>query len=407
MHEALRQTLKRAASATTAAPALASPAARRASSASPPLRRFFFLARVMRTPRLLAALLGGIPLPLRAHVNGDAAHDAQARLLAREFAPVRVALLRHAVAETPSAVGGGGGGAQSATPLVGAFGRFSPAVRVRSDGTFLCVESNGLPAHAMMVGITAWQQQVPLPQPYTGANAWRIPLKPVPSPNPVSIKNRFLRGAIALAANGVPIFNPQNNRGEISQEIGELDQWGGHCGRADDYHYHAAPLHLQRVLGPALPVAYALDGYAIYGLAEPDGAAPQGLDAFNGHETAALGYHYHASEKYPYVNGGFHGVVVEKDEQVDPQPRAQGVRPALTALRGARIVGFEGSPGQTASRLTYTVNGTPAAVTYEALGGGRWKFQFANADGSAKEETYRAGERGGGGGGKQKGKKRE
>ncbi len=347
---------------------------------------------------LLAALLSGVGSALRAHVIGDAAHDVQARLFAREFAPVRVALLRHAVAESPVGFGGGGG-AQSTTPLTEMFGRFAPAVRVRAVGDVLLVESNGLPAHPMMVGITAWQQQVPLPQPYTGANAWRIPLKPVPSANPVSIKGRFLRGAIALAANGIPIFNPQNNRGEISAEIGELDQWGGHCGRADDYHYHVAPLHLQALLGERLPVAYALDGYAIYGLTEPDGAPPQGLDAFNGHETAALGYHYHASKKYPYVNGGFHGVVVEKDEQVDPQPRAQGVRPALTGLRGAKITAFEGTPGSTPSKLSYTVNGRPASVAYTSLGGGQWKFQFANADGSTKEETYRASERGGGGGG--------
>ena len=105
----------------------------------------------------------------------------------------------------------------------------------------------------------------------------------------------FLRGAIALAANGIPIFNPQNNRGEVSADIGELDQWGGHCGRADDYHYHAAPLHLQTVLGKGQPIAYALDGYAIFGLTEPDGSAPAQLDAFNGHATPALGYHYHAS----------------------------------------------------------------------------------------------------------------
>src|SRR5581483_8224759 len=164
---------------------------------------------------------------------------------------------------------------------------------------FLYVESDGMPSHNMMVGITAWQQQVPLPQPYTGGNAWRIPLNPVPSANPPSIKNRFLRGAIALAANGIPIFNPQNNRGELSQEIGELDQWGGHCGRADDYHYHAAPLHLEVIVGKGKPIAFALDGYPIYGLSEPDGSAPANLDSFNGHDLGGLGYHYHGSLKYP------------------------------------------------------------------------------------------------------------
>src|SRR5215213_4712059 len=65
-----------------------------------------------------------------------------------------------------------------------AFEAFAPRVKVRWDERFLFVESNGLPAHNMMIGITAWQQQVPLPQSYTGANAWQIPLVPVPSKEP-------------------------------------------------------------------------------------------------------------------------------------------------------------------------------------------------------------------------------
>lgn len=346
----------------------------------------------LKPPLLTFAVALAFASIVHAHVIGDAAHDAAARRFAREFAPVQVALLRTATAESMMETGEG---VRSLPAEM--FGTFSPAVRVRVVGDVLLVESNSLPAHPMMIGITAWQQQVPLPQPYVGDNAWRIPLHPQPSPHPVSIKNRFLRGAIALAANGIPIFNPQNNRGEVSLDIGELDQWGGHCGRADDYHYHVAPLHLQATLGPRLPLAYALDGYPIYGLTEPDGSAPQRLDAFNGHEAGGLGYHYHASQSYPFVNGGFHGVVVERDEQVDPQPRAQGVRPALPALRGARIVRFEGTPGQTTSKLSYTVSGQPASVTYSALGAGQWRFQFASADGSTREEIYRAGERAGGG----------
>ena len=301
--------------------------------------------------------------------------------------------------------------AASARPAqADAFARFAPKVSLRWDDSFLYVEGNGLPEHGMMTGITAWQQQVPLPQPYVGGNAWRLPLRPIPASQPQSIRDRFLRGAIALAANGIPIFNPQNNRGEISQDIGELDQWGGHCGRADDYHYHAAPLHLQAKLGLALPIAYALDGYAIYGLTEPDGSKPVGLDSFNGHSTAELGYHYHGSLKYPFVNGGFHGEVVEREGQVDPQPRAQSVRPALTALRGARITGFTLTPDEKQGDLVYTVNGRPAGVSYSANADGSWKFHFTNADGSTRDETYRpgggggAGRGGGGGGGDTKGK---
>ena len=355
------------------------------------------------------ALSVGAPMAL-AHFTGEAAHDELARLAAQALAaeravPVRVATVRPGPrrvaqerAEKPSAAApaGGDGGAPGAA---GIFAAFAPAVRVRWDEQFLLVESNGLPAHGMMAGITAWQQQVPLPQPYTGKNAWRIPLRPVVATAPVSIKGRFLRGAIALAANGVPIFNPQNNRGEVSQEIGELDEWGGHCGRADDYHYHAAPLHLQSVVGAGQPIAYALDGYPIYGLTEPDGAVPAKLDGYNGHETAGLGYHYHGSTKYPYVNGGFHGVVVEKEGQVDPQPRATGVRPALNALRGAKITGTEGTPGKTPVTLSYSVNGQAASVNYMPAGEGGWKFRFVGADGTTREETYRAGGGGAGGGG--------
>ena len=267
-----------------------------------------------------------------------------------------------------------------------AFAAFAPRVSVRWDARFLFVESNGLPAHNMMVGITAWQQQVPLPQNYTGANAWRLPLVPVPVKEPRSIKGQFLRGAIALAANGIPIFNPQNNRGEISAEIGELDQWGGHCGRADDYHYHAAPMHLQTVLGKALPIAYALDGYEIYGLTEPDGSAPAGLDAFNGHTTAALGYHYHASTKYPYVNGGFHGEVVEAGGQVDPQPSAQPGRGAGAPLRGAKITAFETAGNS--YKLNYEVGGEKRAILYAVNADNSLAFEYQNGASGTTKENY-------------------
>ncbi|MEI8291192.1 MAG: YHYH protein [Verrucomicrobiota bacterium] len=273
-----------------------------------------------------------------------------------------------------------------------AFEAFAPRVKVRWDNSFLYIESGGLPIHNMMVGITAWQQQVPLPQPYSGDNAWRLPLAPVHAAQPQTIKNHFLRGAIAIAANGIPIFNPQNNRGEISAQIGELDQWGGHCGRADDYHYHAAPLHLQSVVGKSLPIAYALDGYPIFGLTEPDGSQPAGLDMFNGHSTSALGYHYHASTKYPYVNGGFHGEVTEAGQQVDPQPRAQHFRGAGAPLRGATITDFTRSPDERSFSLKYVVNGRPAAVNYATSGNGSWIFTYANADGTTLVQTNRAGD---------------
>ena len=251
-----------------------------------------------------------------------------------------------------------------------------------------------MPAHKMMVGITNWQQQVPIPQDYTGANAWRIAAETRACGRaPEHQRGQFLRGAIAIAANGIPIFNPQNNRGEVAQDIGELDEWGGHCGRADDYHYHVAPLHLQKTVGPTAPIAFALDGYPIYGLTEPDGSDPKELDAFNGHSSPELGYHYHASNKYPFVNGGFHGEVTEREGQVDPQPRAQPLREALPPLRGAKITGFEREK-DSSFKLTYTLNNKTNTIAYRLLPNPSYEFEFDGAGEAKKTEVYTPGKAG-------------
>ena len=245
------------------------------------------------------------------------------------------------------------------------FAPFAPKVRTHSDDAYFYVESDGLPAHPLMVGITAWQRQVPLPQNYTADNAWRFPLQPAVAAQPLSAKTHFFRGAIAIAVNGVPIFNPIKNDGVTDTYLaGELDQFGGHAGRADDYHYHTAPLHLQPYVGSNNPIAFALDGYPIYGLNEPDGPPATGLDEFNGHSTPGLGYHYHASKTYPYLNGGFHGQVTERGGQVDPQPRAQPIRAATYPLPGATITGFQrGADGQSYT-IVYQLDGQTRKLHY-------------------------------------------
>jgi hypothetical protein len=274
--------------------------------------------------------------------------------------------------------------------MASAFEPFKDQVKVHWDDKWLYLESNGLPTHNMMVGITAWQQQVPLPKSYFGTNAWQVPLHPIPSKNPVSIKGRFLRGAIAIAVNGIPIFNPQNNRGEVSAEIGELDQWGGHCGRGDDYHYHAAPFHLEKIVGPGKPIAYALDGYPIYGSTGPDGQAidEKSLDAFHGKTDAQGNYAYYASTKYPYLNGGFHGEVTEAGGQVDPQPNGHGIRPALPPLRGARITSFKRSSDNKTFSLEYMLGAETCHVNYAINADGSVKFDFIDGKGQVRTETY-------------------
>src|SRR6185295_10435449 len=72
----------------------------------------------------------------------------------------------------------------------------SPSILVkwRQDDNFYYLESNGMPTHKMMVGIVAWQQQVPLPQDFTGNNAFRIPRRPVFAEKPVSAKTALFTG---------------------------------------------------------------------------------------------------------------------------------------------------------------------------------------------------------------------
>lgn len=312
------------------------------------------------------------------------------------------------VQSAPQPGGDGRGTNEVKPPQAAPFDLFAPFVKTRWDDRWLYVESDGLPhepwAYPLMVGIESWQQQVPLPQAYTGNNAWQIPLKPELADKPISGKTQLYRGAIALAANGVPIFNALNNRGDDTFKVGELDEYGGHAGRGDDYHYHIAPLALQKIVGKDKPIAYALDGFPLYGLFDPaakkgeDKSCPlagtETLDELNGHfglnAAGSKGlYHYHASIAYPYINGGVRGKVTVNDDQIDPQPRANPVRQWLQPVRGASITGFK-TLAERSWSLEYTASGNKHLVNFRIEDGGGYVFDFVDPDGTKKTETYTA-----------------
>ena len=256
--------------------------------------------------------------------------------------------------------------------MAASFAPFKPKVRYYWDATTFYEESDNMPDNMpnRMYGITSWQQQVPLPVAYFASvtnpestttslgynqpNYWRLPLVPTVAASPIliftpgSTNNNFQRGAVALASNGIAIFNPANNTGRVSYEIGELDYYGGHCGQADDYHYHIIPTHLSVRFGGPLsddkPIAWALDGYPIYGYVEPDGSVRQTLDAIGGHDHGnGWGYHYHAvgtntvdathpygTPQTPYMMTSFKGTVVNFGGQVDGQPEITPIRQSGT-----------------------------------------------------------------------------
>jgi len=258
------------------------------------------------------------------------------------------------------------------TLLIKAFAPYKEWVQTKYDQQYFYVSSNGLPQHPMMAGIRSWQSQIPLPQPYTGNNSWSIPIQPQWSDTPLSTRNNFFRGAIALAVNGIPVFNALNNRGEDALLAGELDQWGGHCGRADDYHYHIVPEQLSS--RAELPLAFALDGFAIYGKHEPDGSTMQVLDNCNGHLYGDNSYHYHASSQYPYSIGAFRGRVQidprtpAPENQIIPQAFTKPIRPPGKPLRGATIQQCEAT-GINEYTLTYQFGSQTGKVQY------RWNQQ--------------------------------
>ena len=261
-------------------------------------------------------------------------------------------------------------------------------VKTNADENYLYVSSDGLPDHEMMTGITNWQQQVPIYQNYTGTNSWAIPLHPKMAAHPLSTKTNLLKGAIAVAVNGIPIFNPLNNRGEDANAIGELDKWGGHCGRADDYHYHLPPLHLQAQVGVGNPVAYAVDGFPVYGVTTDK------LDEYLGKMNADGSYQYHTIKAYPYFIAGMRGEVKldpnskAPENQVAPQPRTHELRPALRPLRGAEIIGFKKLSSHSYS-LTYQLSSKNYIINYNWDSADNYTYEFINPDGTSTVEKYK------------------
>ena len=260
-----------------------------------------------------------------------------------------------------------------------AFAPFKPNVFTRWDASYFYVESKGIPStHYMMKGITNWQQQVPIPQCYIGNNAWSVPLHPVMAATPVPVSPaHFSRGAIAIAVNGVPIFNPYTNTGVDAFLDGQLDDFGGHCGRADDYHYHIAPLSLYAYTTTNLPIAYALDGYAVYGSQEPEGVAMTTLDANHGHVGANGVYHYHGTSAAPYMIANMVGQVTEDATfQIIPQAAASPIRPGQSPLAGAVITNCRPNSTGNGYTLTYTLGGLTDSIVYQWNASGLYTFNF-------------------------------
>jgi len=187
----------------------------------------------------------------------------------------------------------------------------------------------------------------------------------------------------------VPIFNALNNRGEDAFLAGELDEYGGHCGRGDDYHYHIAPVHLEKAVGKGKPIAYALDGFPLYRYTDADGKEPNDLDEFNGRTEKDGSYRYYSTKTYPYINGGLRGTVTVRGDQVEPQPRDAPVRPAQKPVQGAKITTFTRDDANKTYTLQYELRGKTYSVKYHLGKDDTIDFRYIDDTGNERKETHR------------------
>jgi|TARA_B110000503_G_scaffold65909_1_gene103455 hypothetical protein len=175
------------------------------------------------------------------------------------------------------------------------------------DNNKVTFKSNGKPNvdHSIMVGITATNQQFPIDHNYE----YKLERNP-------RLINKFIKtetGAIGVAINGVPLFDP-STQGPINPDTGnrpntldqgELDKCGGHAGRGDDYHYHIAPICLINDLGEEIiekqkkPIGFAMDGFPILALGwfNDDNNVEKYLDECRGMKDKNGNYFYNVFNK--------------------------------------------------------------------------------------------------------------
>lgn len=295
---------------------------------------------------------------------------------------------------------------------------------VSCDANYAYVSSTGLASHTMMNGITATNLQVPTAQNFQGANGWKIPLNPAIA----TATTTAVDGPVGIAINGVPIFNPCKQGGcqfGDTKVLGELDVCNGHAGRADDYHYHAAPICMMagkpNNYWDTHPVGWALDGFAIYGYNNADGSAATRDNVCGGNTSPVSngpsGYSYHVTDASPYVLSCFRGTpspdLANQGSKFSPmrQPPVtpfgvSGMSLSTDAVDGYQVLQFTSTQSFTTTSTetdsilntagTYKIRYT--AVTGSALSAllalkanaGKtacWNFQFTSGAGNTTQPS--------------------
>ncbi len=272
---------------------------------------------------------------------------------------------------------------------------FGNDVEVVCDADHAWLMSDTYPSHPLMTGITATNEQIPVP------SAWRAP---------VALEPSGLRGttsidaALGVAVNGVPIYD-YSSQGDLDPShydarrdtvaLGQLDLCGGHAGRGDDYHYHAEPSCMIAVMpnrGDAAILGWGFDGYPLYGRNTPSGepVAKGSLDVCNGQPDPVFGYRYHTSATPPYITQCLRGEVdLGLLERVPPlQAKGGGEKPAGTPLDHVQdlehIIDDQG-----VRRMTYRHGGREYEISYApGTSDNCWQFTSTTASFGKTHQEY-------------------
>ena len=213
----------------------------------------------------------------------------------------------------------------TAPTLPAVYNQIYGATSITYDGTFVTIKCNALPDHKSAY----YPAGNPLHEAFSGTTFGGGTFSQ--NPNMISTQNITFKlpanpamaathaatplGPIGVALDGVPLFNQYAAGGSpLTNEINGFDQWWGHPQMSGMYHYHVEPLYLTTVHATKSSLmGFLLDGFPVYGPEEVGGAAPTGLDVYNGHTHVTADYpagiyHYHFTTAAPYLNGnGFYG----------------------------------------------------------------------------------------------------
>jgi hypothetical protein len=216
-------------------------------------------------------------------------------------------------------------GADSREPATQPVHPFRKNVKVEVTDDYLIVHSDGIPDHSTGPFPNRFNPNTIKKQNYT----FRIARHPQHADH----VTRLPMGPIGVAINGVPFYNPYNAQGQDAARNEVFDECCGHPDPLGRYHYHIYPKCIHTSFSDPKDehsplIGYAFDGFAIYGPNGEGGKPPTDLDECNGHTDGTRGYHYHVSRTFPYILGGYRGVV-ERSNLDGPgrRPGGPGRRP--------------------------------------------------------------------------------